>query len=43
MAQDALNGTVMQPLHCMMTSKVTQAEPLQWVMEPLLPSSGSNV
>ena len=43
MAQDTLSGTVMQPLHCMMTSEVTQAQPLQWVMESLLPSAGSKV
>ena len=24
---DALNGTVMQPSHCTMTSEVTQAQP----------------
>ena len=24
---DALNGTLTQPLHCMMTSEVTQAQP----------------
>ena len=43
MAQDALSGTVMQPSYCMTTSEVTQAQPLQWVMEPLLPSGGSKV
>ena len=43
MAQDALSGTVMQPSHYMMTSEVTQAQPFQWVMEPLLPSAGSKV
>ena len=40
---DALNGTVMQPSHCTMTSEVTQAQPFRWVMEPLLPSAGSKV
>ena len=43
MAQDALVVTVMQPLHCMMTLEVTQAQPFRWVMEPLLPSAGSKV
>ena len=43
MAQDALSGTVTQPLQCMMTSEVIQAQPLQWVMEPLLPSAESKV
>ena len=43
MALDALFGTVTQPLHCMMTLEVTQAQPFQWVMEPLLPSAGSMV
>ena len=43
MAQDALSGTVMQPLHCTMTSEVTQAQPCQWAMEPSLPSAGSKV
>ena len=43
MAPDALVGTVMQSLHCMMTLEVTQAQPFQWVMEPLLPSAGSTV
>ena len=28
MAQDALCATVMQPSHCMMTSEVTQAQPI---------------
>ena len=28
---------------CMMISEVTQAQPFQWVMEPLLPSAGSKV
>ena len=41
MAQVALNGTVMQPSHCMMTSEVTQAQRFQLEMEPLLPSAGS--
>ena len=26
--QDALSGTVTQPLHCAMTSEVTQAQPI---------------
>ena len=36
-----LGVTVTQPSRCMMTSEVTQAQPLQWVMEPLLPSAGT--
>ena len=43
MAQDVLNGTVMQSSHCMMTSEVTQAQPFHWVMEPLLPPAGSKI
>ena len=38
-----LVGTAMQPLHCTMTQEVTQAQPFQWVMEPLLDSAGSKV
>ena len=38
---DVLVDTAMQPLRCMMTFEVTQAQPFPWVMEPLLPSAGS--
>ena len=38
-----LQGSVTQPLDCMMASEVTQAQPLQWVIEPLPPSAGSKV
>ena len=43
MALDTVDGTAMQPLHCTMILEVTQAQPFQWVMEPLLPSAGGNV
>ena len=36
-ALDAINGTAMQPLHCMATLEVTQAQPFQWVMSHYFP------